>query len=314
MFYFGGGIIDANSVCTIPLKIHGSQNCDYGPLQCINGTSHGFQLAGESGYGIYSNRFKHILANGNGGVGIDQKSTGSAYYIGANTWDMCSALNNTSYGMDIDYASGTYNGFWGESNGAAGVHTDNTVMAVFNGGHLESNNSPDASFLGTATNSKGVFVLGTRVTGTISGFTSAVTNGNLFLPATAPTISAKFSFDGDDLLITGGVRVTTGLSLDGLAAIANFIRFNSGSVGALGLGSTGYLQLDPAKAQLRAQKPVALSVAAISQAAGEVGLGTATQTTVGAAGGASALPGAPAGYLRFFIGATEYVLPYWAQA
>lgn len=39
-----------------------------------------------------------------------------------------------------------------------------------------------------------------------------------------------------------------------------------------------------------------------------------TQTTVGAAGGASALPATPTGYLRFFVGATEYVIPYYAQA
>lgn len=39
-----------------------------------------------------------------------------------------------------------------------------------------------------------------------------------------------------------------------------------------------------------------------------------TQTTVGAAGGASALPATPTGYLKFIIGNTEYVLPYYAVA
>lgn len=37
-----------------------------------------------------------------------------------------------------------------------------------------------------------------------------------------------------------------------------------------------------------------------------------TQTTVGAAGGATALPATPTGYLKFLVGATEYVLPYYA--
>lgn len=46
---------------------------------------------------------------------------------------------------------------------------------------------------------------------------------------------------------------------------------------------------------------------------GFVTLGNLTQTTVGAAGGASALPATPAGYLRFFVGTTEVVLPYYAR-
>ena len=39
-----------------------------------------------------------------------------------------------------------------------------------------------------------------------------------------------------------------------------------------------------------------------------------TQTTVGAAGGASALPATPTGYLLITIGSTQYVVPYYAQS
>lgn len=38
------------------------------------------------------------------------------------------------------------------------------------------------------------------------------------------------------------------------------------------------------------------------------------QTTVGAAGAASALPATPSGYLRIQISGTEYVLPFYAVA
>jgi hypothetical protein len=38
------------------------------------------------------------------------------------------------------------------------------------------------------------------------------------------------------------------------------------------------------------------------------------QTTVGAAGSASALPGAPAGYVVMNKDGTEIVVPYWAKA
>lgn len=37
-----------------------------------------------------------------------------------------------------------------------------------------------------------------------------------------------------------------------------------------------------------------------------------TQTTVGSAGGASALPVTPTGYLIFNLGNTSYVLPFYA--
>lgn len=42
--------------------------------------------------------------------------------------------------------------------------------------------------------------------------------------------------------------------------------------------------------------------------------GGTTQTTVGAAGGASALPATPTGYLVITIGTTEYVVPYYAKS
>jgi hypothetical protein len=45
--------------------------------------------------------------------------------------------------------------------------------------------------------------------------------------------------------------------------------------------------------------------------AGQVGLGGVTTTTVGAAGGASALPATPVGYLTVNIGGTNYKIPYF---
>jgi hypothetical protein len=39
-----------------------------------------------------------------------------------------------------------------------------------------------------------------------------------------------------------------------------------------------------------------------------------TQTTVGSAGGASALPATPTGYMKFLVGSTEFVIPYYAAS
>ena len=38
------------------------------------------------------------------------------------------------------------------------------------------------------------------------------------------------------------------------------------------------------------------------------------QATVGAAGGASALPATPTGYLEITIGSTQYVIPFYAKS
>lgn len=47
---------------------------------------------------------------------------------------------------------------------------------------------------------------------------------------------------------------------------------------------------------------------------GSVRLDVATQSTVGAAGGASGLPLLPTGYAVLNLGGTEYVVPYYAKA
>ena len=49
-------------------------------------------------------------------------------------------------------------------------------------------------------------------------------------------------------------------------------------------------------------------------AASRLTVGTLTQTTVGTAGAASALPATPSGFARIVIGGTDYVIPYYKQA
>jgi hypothetical protein len=54
-----------------------------------------------------------------------------------------------------------------------------------------------------------------------------------------------------------------------------------------------------------------LTAAAPTVAAAQVGLGSTTSTTVGAVGGASALPGLPVGYLIVNVAGTAYKVPYY---
>jgi hypothetical protein len=55
------------------------------------------------------------------------------------------------------------------------------------------------------------------------------------------------------------------------------------------------------------------NTAAPTVAADQLGLGSTTATTVGAPGGASALPATPAGYLIVNIGGTAFKIPYYAS-
>jgi hypothetical protein len=56
-----------------------------------------------------------------------------------------------------------------------------------------------------------------------------------------------------------------------------------------------------------------LTAAAPTVAAGQVGLGSTVATTVGAAGGASALPATPTGYLIINVAGTAAKIPYYAS-
>ena len=54
-----------------------------------------------------------------------------------------------------------------------------------------------------------------------------------------------------------------------------------------------------------------LSTAAVSNGAGTMTVGSTTATTVGAAGGASALPATPLGYIIGYVGTTQVKIPYY---
>ena len=59
---------------------------------------------------------------------------------------------------------------------------------------------------------------------------------------------------------------------------------------------------------------VLINAAAIAAGAGVVRLGNAVQTTVGAAGGATAQPLTPLGYLLAYIGTQQIAIPYHLPA
>ncbi len=61
------------------------------------------------------------------------------------------------------------------------------------------------------------------------------------------------------------------------------------------------------------QTGLTLTAVAPTVAAGEIGYGSTTATTVGAAGGASALPATPTGYVIINVAGTAFKVPYYAS-
>jgi hypothetical protein len=124
----------------------------------------------------------------------------------------------------------------------------------------------------------------------------------------ATTIGIRAHYDATAVAFNRFVNLhtTNPISMQGSEVAGSaVVTFNS--------GGTANVPKQVKTAQLQLQTAILQNNAAAG-ATGEVVLGNLTQTTVGAAGGASALPATPSGYLRFFIGATEFVLPYYARA
>jgi len=124
------------------------------------------------------------------------------------------------------------------------------------------------------------------------------------------TVTAGVDITGDlnvDTINTGGQGVTIG----GTVTTNNGITVATGNL----LVSAGFLRVDN-NITLNGNKLfTSLSNSDIDidpSGTGTINFRVPTQSSVGAAGGASALPATPTGYAKFKIGDTEYVIPYYA--
>ena len=142
------------------------------------------------------------------------------------------------------------------------------------------------------------------------------------------TFAAGITTGGSIVCAAGGTfqwngRSALGAPSDGVIRLTNnagsdFTRLQFGGTTASfpSLGRSGtqieVLLADGSAYAKIAAGSVSLRTAAANGGAGEVVVGSTTQTTVGAAGGASALPATPSGFLKFKIGTVDYVFPYYA--
>ena len=168
-------------------------------------------------------------------------------------------------------------------------------------------NTTAAVFAGTTT-STGDFTVGasafvvTAATGAVVAASDISTGNNLQITTSTAALRMK-----------GSVGVFSAINVSG----ADVMQFNPAEGGVkFSLSATQATFTTPLAitGALTGVTSIAISGAATTQAAGVLSLGNTTQATVGAAGGASALPATPTGYLKTYIGATQYVIPYYAQA
>jgi hypothetical protein len=120
------------------------------------------------------------------------------------------------------------------------------------------------------------------------------------------TVTAGVDITGDlnvDTINTGGQA----LSVGGAATFSTATVSNTLQAGLLVVDSNISLNGNKIFTQL-SNSDIDLD----PSGTGTVNLRVPTQSTVGAAGGASALPATPTGYAKFKIGDTEYVIPYYA--
>ena len=126
------------------------------------------------------------------------------------------------------------------------------------------------------------------------------------------TMSVTGQFNADNIRIDGNViSSTTGaisfspatnqnVQLGGIATATEF----QATLGEFTTLRTDTLEIDTSDGDM----------AINTQGTGTLNFNTPTQTTVGSAGGGSALPGAPTGYLKVKIAGTLRVIPFWDQA
>ena len=108
-------------------------------------------------------------------------------------------------------------------------------------------------------------------------------SGNLEIKSGNTT---ALSMTGANVAAQGDLSVAGSSTLDGVTITDNTVSTNASNAD-LQLGANG---------------------------TGVIDILTATQTTVGSAGGANALPGQPTGYIKIKIGGTLRVIPFYDQA
>jgi hypothetical protein len=162
-----------------------------------------------------------------------------------------------------------------------------------------------------------------------SGKFTTDTNGNIdFNPSGTGVVVIT-----SDVTHTGTQTTAGQLNVDNIRIDGNTISSTTGSITIsplagqnLVLGATGNGVVTASEFQATLGEFVTLRTDTLStdtsdgdlaistQGTGTINFNTPTQTTIGSAGSASAIPGAPTGYLKIKIAGTLRVIPFYDQA
>lgn len=207
-------------------------------------------------------------------------------------------------------------------------HTDNSILFVDADGDI----TQDAKLSYNATTNTAVIE---DINIHASEITTAASNQAININ---PNGSGAINLSGNTI-VTGTATVSSNLTVTGTTTMVdNIVINNSGAsktitmgnntditMGAnadltMGIGSilsVNFIQVDSNIALNGNKIFTQLSNSDIDidpSGTGTINLRVPTQTTVGSAGSASALPGAPTGYIKIKIGETLRVIPFWPQA
>ena len=145
--------------------------------------------------------------------------------------------------------------------------------------------------------------------------TATSSNGGIVLQ---PNGTGTVMINGDSASVTGRLDVLS-LTVNSdlfMAAGSRILPFNTNQDVVIQANGTGSVVLDQVSIT---DNTITTHVSNAdlkldTDGTGYLDILTDTQTTVGSAGGASALPGVPTGYIKIKIGGTLRVIPFWDQA
>ena len=227
---------------------------------------------------------------------------------------------------------------------------DNTIKANASNADLELDGSgtghtkilANATVVGTLNTADVATTGNTTVSGSLTTGTFAVGDLNIIADGTITSdTNGDIAIDPAGtgaIVLTGpithaGTQTTTGqLNVDNLRLDGNTVSATSGGITLspaagqnVAVGGTN-VKLTAAEANFTLMEATTVRADAIAndtsdgdlsistQGTGVIDLNTATQATVGSAGGASALPGTPTGYIKIKIAGTMRVIPFYDES
>jgi hypothetical protein len=134
-------------------------------------------------------------------------------------------------------------------------------------------------------------------------FTDGVTLGGFIAARYTNIVKTSANTQANQIVATGWTAASVSTMVTDETKVSGFY--------PLGVFNSGSQNLQEARFANLLTGPLTIDAAATPTTAGLLQLGRLTDTTVGAAGGASALPATPLGYIIAYLGATEIKIPYY---